>query len=180
MTVTRAAFTFRSSWVRAAVALAIVTGTALTAVETRQARALESVPGAQSPVTVAAAAGQAGWVLRDADGREVTLRGFNVSGSTKLAETDLLPFRSTADAALSAQAMRDQTGANVIRFLISWEGVQPTPGSIDTAYLDRVVAQIQAFTDRGIYVLLDYHQDLYSPHLFNNGSWYTGDGAPPG
>ena len=113
MTVTRAAFTFRSSWVRAAVALAIVTGTALTAVETRQARALESVPGAQSPVTVAAAAGQAGWVLRDGHGREVTLRGFNVSGSTKLYETSLLPFRTTADAARSAQSMRDLTGANV-------------------------------------------------------------------
>ena len=178
MTVTRAAFTFRSSWVRAAVALAIVTGTALTAVETRQARALESVPGAQPPVTVAAAAGQAGWVLRDGHGREVTLRGFNVSGSTKLYETNLLPFRSTADAARSAQSMRDLTGANVIRFLISWEGVQPAPGSIDTAYLNRAVEQIRAFTDRGIYVLVDYHQDLYSSHLFNKGSWYTGDGAP--
>jgi hypothetical protein len=121
---------------------------------------------------------QQNWVFRDDAGREVTLRGFNVSGSTKLYENDLLPFRGTADAAKSAQAMRDLTGANAIRFLISWEGVQPEPGRIDHAYLDRAIAQIRAFTDRGIRVLLDYHQDLYSSHLFNEGSWYTGDGAP--
>jgi hypothetical protein len=124
------------------------------------------------------AAGRYGWVFRDGDGREVTLRGFNVSGSTKLAETGLLPFHSRADAARSAQAMRDLTGANAIRFLIAWEGVQPARDTIDTGYLNRAAEQIRQFTDRGIYVLLDYHQDLYSAHLFDEDSWYDGDGAP--
>ncbi|GAA3967468.1 cellulase family glycosylhydrolase [Actinomadura viridis] len=133
---------------------------------------------ADGPGAVVVAPKQRNWVFRDADGREVTLRGFNVSGSTKLYENDLLPFRTTADAAKSAQAMRDLTGANAIRFLISWEGIQPAPDRIDYAYLDRAIAQIRAFTDRGFRVLLDYHQDLYSAHLFNPGSWYTGDGAP--
>ena len=119
-----------------------------------------------------------GWVFRDDRGREVTLRGFNVSGSTKLRETGLLPFRDTAEAATSAQAMRDLTGANAIRFLISWEGVQPAPDQIDEGYLDRAAAQMRQFTDRGIRVLLDWHQDLYSAHLFDSDSWYTGDGAP--
>jgi len=127
------------------------------------------------PATAAAAAAP---VLTDAYGREITLRGFNVSGSAKLYENGLLPFRSTADAATSAAAMRELTGANAIRFLISWEGVQPAANRIDTAYLDRAAAQIRQFTDRGIRVLLDWHQDLYSSHLFNQGSWYTGDGAP--
>ncbi|MFI0446434.1 cellulase family glycosylhydrolase [Actinomadura sp. 6N118] len=141
------------------------------------AAALVAAPApARADVTVSPK--QQAWVLRDAQGREVTLRGFNVSGSTKLYENNLLPFRSTADAVKSAQAMRDLTGANVVRFLISWEGVQPAPDRIDYAYLDKAIAQIKAFTDRGINVLLDYHQDLYSAHLFNKGSWYTGDGAP--
>ncbi|SDT57550.1 cellulase family glycosylhydrolase [Actinoplanes derwentensis] len=114
----------------------------------------------------------------DSRGREIVLRGFNVSGSTKLYENGLLPFRSTADAATAAAQMRDLTGANAIRYLISWEGVQPARDRIDTAYLDRAVAQIREFTSRGIRVLVDYHQDLYSSYLFNQGSWYTGDGAP--
>jgi hypothetical protein len=134
--------------------------------------------GGQSPVSVSVTATDSTPTLRDAEGREVTLRGFNVSGSTKLDESGFLPFRSTADAALSAQAMRDQTGANVVRFLINWGAIEPTAGTVNTTYLSKVAAQIQAFTDRGIYVLLDYHQDLYSQYLFNSGSWYTGDGAP--
>jgi hypothetical protein len=124
----------------------------------------------------AAAAATSGFI--DQYGREVTLRGFNVSGSGKLHESGLLPFRSTADAATSAAAMRDLTGANTIRFTISWAGVQPAADRIDTAYLDRAAAQIQQFTSRGIRVLLDYHQDLYTSYVFNQGSWYTGDGAP--
>ncbi|RVX38932.1 cellulase (glycosyl hydrolase family 5) [Nonomuraea polychroma] len=135
-----------------------------------------AAPTAQTPLTVTAK--QQSWVFRDGHGREVTLRGFNVSGSTKLYENSLLPFLGVADAARSAQAMRDLTGANVIRFLISWEGVQPSPSTIDYAYLDKAVEQIRAFTGRGIRVLVDYHQDLYSSYLFNQGSWYTGDGAP--
>jgi hypothetical protein len=133
---------------------------------------------AATAVTVSPAADGSDWVFRDSLGRELTLRGFNVSGSAKLYENSLLPFRDRADAATSAQAMRDLTGANTVRFLIAWEGVQPTPGTIDTGYLDRAVEQLREFTDRGFYVLLDYHQDLYSSHLFHRDSWYTGDGAP--
>ncbi|MFC4061296.1 cellulase family glycosylhydrolase [Planomonospora corallina] len=152
--------------------------------DTRAPAAAAPTTARTSPATAAPTAltvtakQQRSWVFRDGHGREVTLRGFNVSGSTKLYENSLLPFRSTADAARSAQAMRDLTGANAIRFLISWEGVQPSPSVIDHAYLDRAVEQIRAFTGRGIRVLVDYHQDLYSSHLFHADSWYTGDGAP--
>jgi hypothetical protein len=153
--------------------LSCVLAAALTLSVTGRASAV--VP-ARSPVTVSALG--SGWVFRDGYGREVVLRGFNVSGGAKLYENGLLPFRSVADAATSAQAMRDQTGANTIRFLINWERVQPTPTSIDYTYLDQVIAQLREFTGRGFYVLIDYHQDLYSTYLFNSGSWYTGDGAP--
>lgn len=144
--------------------------------------AVPAASGAQSvavsAISVGSVPGQAVQVLRDAYGREITLRGFNVSGSAKLNESGFLPFRSTADAVLSAQSMRDQTGANVVRFLITWEGAEPSPSGVDVSYLARAVEQIQAFTDRGFYVFIDYHQDLYSAHIFNTNSWYTGDGAP--
>jgi hypothetical protein len=120
----------------------------------------------------------AGGAFRDEHGREVTLRGFNVSGEAKLAENHGLPFSNAADARLSASAMRRLTGANAVRFLVTWAWVEPEPGRIDHAYLDRVSEQIAAFTGEGIRVYLDFHQDLYSRYLFNPGSWYTGDGAP--
>jgi hypothetical protein len=114
----------------------------------------------------------------DENGREVVLRGFNVSGTVKLSEHGGLPYKNVVDARRSATAMRQLTGANSVRFLLSWAYAEPTPGQLDEAYLRKVTEQLSVFLDQGFYVLLDYHQDLYSRYLFNSGSWYTGDGAP--
>jgi len=114
----------------------------------------------------------------DGHGREVVLRGFNLSGEVKLAEKGKLPFADAADAQKSALAMRDLTNANAVRFLLSWDAAEPAPGAIDTAYLGKVAAQAGVFADLGFEVLFDFHQDLFSRYLFNTGSWYTGDGAP--
>ncbi|MEU5313010.1 cellulase family glycosylhydrolase [Streptomyces sp. NPDC021562] len=116
--------------------------------------------------------------LVDGQGREVVLRGYNVSGETKLAENDGLPFASVADAKKSATALRALGGGNAVRFLLSWAYAEPVQGQVSTTYLAAVTAQMQAFLDAGIRVFPDFHQDLYSRYLFNSGSWYTGDGAP--
>ncbi|MFF1301387.1 endoglycosylceramidase [Streptomyces sp. NPDC058307] len=114
----------------------------------------------------------------DGNGREVVLRGYNVSGETKLAENKGLPFASVADARKSATALRALGGGNSVRFLLSWAYAEPVKGQVDTAYLANATAQLRAFLDAGIRVYPDFHQDLYSRWLFNSGSWYTGDGAP--
>ncbi|MEU3517639.1 cellulase family glycosylhydrolase [Streptomyces sp. NPDC006654] len=116
--------------------------------------------------------------LVDGQGREVVLRGYNVSGETKLAENNGLPFASVADAKKSAIALRALGGGNAVRFLLSWAYAEPVQGQVSTTYLAAVTAQMQAFLDAGIRVFPDFHQDLYSRYLFNSGSWYTGDGAP--
>jgi len=114
----------------------------------------------------------------DATGREVVLRGYNVSGETKLDENSGLPFASVADAKKSATALRALGGGNAVRFLLSWAYAEPVRGQVDTTYLAAATEQMRAFLDAGIRVYPDFHQDLYSRHLFNTGSWYTGDGAP--
>ncbi|MER6129703.1 cellulase family glycosylhydrolase [Streptomyces sp. NPDC001795] len=114
----------------------------------------------------------------DGLGREVVLRGYNVSGETKLEENSGLPFASVADAKKSATALRTLGGGNTVRFLLSWAHAEPVRGQVDTAYLAAATDQMRAFLDAGIRVYPDFHQDLYSRYLFNQGSWYTGDGAP--
>jgi hypothetical protein len=114
----------------------------------------------------------------DAHGREIVLRGYNVSGETKLAENKGLPFASVADARTSATALRALGGGNTVRFLLSWAYAEPERGQVDTAYLAAATDQMKAFLDVGIRVYPDFHQDLYSRHLFDADSWYTGDGAP--
>lgn len=114
----------------------------------------------------------------DAHGREIVLRGYNVSGETKLAENKGLPFASVADARKSATALRALGGGNTVRFLLSWAYAEPERGQVDTGYLAAATDQMKAFLDAGIRVYPDFHQDLYSRHLFDSDSWYTGDGAP--
>jgi hypothetical protein len=133
---------------------------------------------AATEITVGGGRTGASPVLRDRHGREVVLRGFNVSGEVKLAENGGLPFASLDDARTSATAMRRLTGANAVRFLITWAYSEPRPGVVDHGYLDKVAAQVGVFLDAGFHVIVDWHQDLYSRHLFNSGSWYAGDGAP--
>ncbi|MGW7364100.1 cellulase family glycosylhydrolase [Streptomyces sp. NPDC054841] len=114
----------------------------------------------------------------DGLGRAVVLRGYNVSGETKLEENDGLPFASVADAEKSAAALRALGGGNAVRFLLSWAHAEPVRGQVDHAYLAAATAQMRAFLRAGVRVYPDFHQDLFSRHLFNQGSWYTGDGAP--
>ncbi|WP_105973156.1 glycoside hydrolase family 5 protein [Streptomyces geranii] len=114
----------------------------------------------------------------DALGREVVLRGYNVSGETKLKENNGLPFASVADAKKSATALRALGGGNSIRFLLSWAYAEPVRGTVSSSYLAAATAQMGAFLDAGIRVYPDFHQDLYSRWLFDSDSWYTGDGAP--
>ncbi|PHV12553.1 glycosyl hydrolase family 5 [Chitinimonas sp. BJB300] len=117
-------------------------------------------------------------IFRDGLGREAVFRGWNVSGSTKLAESGFKPFRTLEDARSGLSDLRAKSGANVVRLLVAWEAIHPEPDRIDTAYLDDIAQQIEAATERGMHVLIDYHQDLYSRHLFNANSWHTGNGAP--
>ncbi|MGW1887840.1 cellulase family glycosylhydrolase [Streptomyces sp. NPDC001970] len=114
----------------------------------------------------------------DGLGREVVLRGYNVSGETKLEENGGLPFASVADAEKSAAALRALGGGNGVRFLLSWAHAEPVRGQVDQVYLAAVTAQMRAFLMAGVRVYPDFHQDLFSRHLFHEGSWYTGDGAP--
>ncbi|MFS8197865.1 endoglycosylceramidase [Streptomyces sp. CWNU-52B] len=114
----------------------------------------------------------------DGLGREVVLRGYNVSGETKLGENHGLPFASVADARKSATALRALGGGNSVRFLLSWAYAEPVRGQVDTGYLAAATEQMRAFLDAGIRIYPDFHQDLYSRHLFDSDSWYTGDGAP--
>lgn len=114
----------------------------------------------------------------DGQGRDIVLRGYNVSGETKLEENGGLPYASLADARKSATALRALGGGNAVRFLLSWAHAEPVRGQVDSAYLAAATEQIRAFLDAGIRVYPDFHQDLYSRYLFDTGSWYTGDGAP--
>ncbi len=62
-------------------------------------------------------------------------------------------------------------GFNAVRLGVLFAGVMPQPHQIDTAYLDKIDRVVQLLAARNIYVLLDFHQDLFNER-------YKGEGFP--
>jgi endoglycosylceramidase len=106
----------------------------------------------------------------DGKGREVILRGVNAGGRSKL--PPFYPFDPEPDfeSALSRYADAIASlGFNVVRLLVIYEAAEPVRGCYNEEYLaiyDRMVA---AFAARGIRVIVDSHQDLYSRRLCGDG-----------
>jgi hypothetical protein len=110
----------------------------------------------------------AGGRVVDALGREVLLRGVNVNA---LAEYWKYGSFATTFPLTAADADRiSATGWNVVRLLVSWSRVEPTPGGYDEQYLDQVERAVELLERRGVYSIIDFHQDAWGPTL----------AAPPG
>lgn len=109
--------------------------------------------------------------ITDGGGHELTLRGFSTAGSAK-ASPDGLP---TLEAIEIDQEHADM-GTNFVRFLISWRAIEPEPGEYDQGYLDGLAERVDWYAERGYYVMLDMHQDLYSDAVIPGEG--TGNGAP--
>lgn len=115
--------------------------------------------GSTSPLRV-----REGWFI-DGAGRVVLLHGANVIDK----RPPYLPSEEEFGAA-DADAMRD-LGFNVVRLGFIWAGLEPERGALDRDYLARLTALVKLLTSRGIYVLVDSHQDLWNER-------FGGEGAP--
>ena len=66
-----------------------------------------------------------------------------------------------------------RTGSNVLRWVLPWEAVHPQVDVIDYNMLRQIVERWKYAMSLGIYILIDFHQDLFT-HYVNGG----GGGAP--
>jgi len=115
-----------------------------------------------------------GHVLRDARGRTLTLRGFNVKVDPIFDVTfdDGTPPRETIPPLDATDlALIRQNGFNVLRLPVNWSAFEPIRGQYQTTYLDRVAQFLDVVRPFGLYVLLDFHEDGWS-------KWICEDGAP--
>lgn len=109
----------------------------------------------------------------DPEGRDIVLRGINVVN--KDASTGYLGHVGPEDF-----EKFKRWGFNVVRLGIIWDGLEPEPGIYNEKYLHGIDTMIHWAAEKGIYVFLDMHQDLYGRE-FSDGApaWATlTDGLP--
>jgi endoglycosylceramidase len=112
-----------------------------------------------------------GTLLRDALGRIVFLRGVDAGGRSKWAP--YMPFEYTDfTPALGAYLDRAASwGIDAIRVPFTWAALEPTEGTYDPDWLSRYQKLLDAAWARGIWTVVDFHQDVYSES-------FCGDGFP--
>ncbi|HEY5921166.1 MAG TPA: cellulase family glycosylhydrolase [Kofleriaceae bacterium] len=120
--------------------------------------------------------------LRDAEGRVALLRGINarVEGVFDVTfadgRTPLEPIPPLTHA--DCTRMRE-LGFDLLRLPINWSGIEPSRGSYDESYLQRVDAAIDCAGDAGLYVIVDLHQDAYSKEIGEDGAPLWAIEPPP-
>ncbi len=105
--------------------------------------------------------------FRATDGRYVMLRGVNATGDAKIP-----PFKT-----LTSPALLDPLpgwGINTIRFLFTWEAFEPAPCDFREDYLAYYEQAVKWAAERGLYVIVDFHQDGFSRYALDG----CGEGAP--
>ncbi|MBY0279750.1 glycoside hydrolase family 5 protein [Candidatus Binatia bacterium] len=105
----------------------------------------------------------AGGRIVDAEGREVLLRGVNVNALAEYWASRDFPttFPFTEEDADRIAGI----GWNAVRLLLSWSRVEPAPGEYDEAYLDEVEGVVRTLAARGVYTIVDLHQDAWGATL---------------
>ena len=104
----------------------------------------------------------------DESGRQVQFNGVNLSlKGEKKGKRTVYSFDSVTEEGIASLHRR---GINLIRLILTWDGVEPLPGVYQEEYLNHYRQIISWCEKYGIYFILDMHQDLYSRQI--------GDGAP--
>lgn len=106
----------------------------------------------------------------DETGRERIFNGVNFVYKGCAADDDgAVRYRTELNEETASRLAR--RGMNVVRLGVTWAGIEPEPERYNDVYLSGVEQAVKACEKYGIYVFIDFHQDLYSPVT-------NGDGAP--
>jgi endoglycosylceramidase len=116
------------------------------------------------------------WLV-DPAGRVVLLHGVN-------AVWKRAPYAPPATAAGFTAKDADwlaEQGFNTVRLGVIFAGVMPKRGQVDAGYLEKIARVVDLLAARHIWVLLDFHQDMYNERFSGEGfpAWAVHDDGLP-
>ena len=108
-------------------------------------------------------------VMKDAHDRHIIFHGVNVVYKV----APYIPDDQTFD---SQNSMTDKDiddlvswGFNLVRLGVMWESVETAPGKYNQTYMDEISKLINRLGDKGIYTLVDAHQDVLARVICGEG-----------
>ncbi|KAJ3194127.1 hypothetical protein HK101_003419 [Irineochytrium annulatum] len=113
--------------------------------------------------------------FRDSAGRSRLFRGLNVVYKTKPWHPTLEGFDAkTSFSAIDVDVLSD-LNLNAIRLGVHWAGLEPVRGVYNQTYLDAIGTVVRSCAKKGIYVLLEFHQDVLAPQFCGHGvpEWFV-------
>jgi endoglycosylceramidase len=114
----------------------------------------------------------------DTAGRDVLLRGANVNSLGEYWQ-GVPAIPATIPLTADDWDLMASRGFSVVRLLITWSRVEPVRGAVDEAYLDQVEAAVDEAAARGIYTVVDMHQDAYTATVFTTDAATCPPGTTP-
>lgn len=125
-----------------------------------------------------------GTALVDDLGRVVFLRGVDAGGRSKFAPYVPFDFTDEDDFPTKLAQYMDRAaswGIDAMRVPFTWAALEPVRGQDDEAWLAHYVAIIDAAWARGIWTVIDFHQDVYAENFCGDGfpSWTLSNPPPP-
>lgn len=164
---------------RAAAVIALVAATLAACAQSEPpAATAQAQPAAQAKVDqLHAQAFPQGTFLVDPAGRVVLTHGVNAVWKRP---PYYPPDTAAGFTAADADWLHDH-GFNTARVGILFAGVMPQPGVVDPTYFAHWQRVIDLMASRGVYVLLDFHQDMYNERYAGEGfpDWATNDDGIP-
>ena len=144
--------------------LAAAPSTTVAAEPVAEPAAVVTSEKAPKPVTGSRVDPHGRWLL-DPQGRVLVLHGLNMVYKLSPYAPDQVGFGRDDARFLS------RNGFTTVRLGLIWRAVEPQPGRYDDAYVARIERTTRILAKEGIWVLLDFHQDLFHER-------FQGEGAP--
>jgi endoglycosylceramidase len=116
--------------------------------------------------------------IQDSAGREVLLRGVNANGLGDYYRVNP-QLRPTVPLGRPQFRRMSGFGFDVVRLVVSWSRLEPSRGEFNSRYVGRIRKRVRWASQRGMYVVIDMHEDAWGKYIATPPDEVCPEGSEP-